>query len=131
MPFDFTDPSYHLPAFYELWAGGVPWPTGRSGPKPRTSRDFFVKVTNPTTALSPDYANFDGTPFAFFGGHAHFGPDAWRTAANWSVDWSWWAADPRERQLSDRLQAFFESPREPTQNRSLTPNRALPHTIRH
>lgn len=31
------------------------------------------------------------------------------TAANWSVDWSWWAADPRERDLSDRIQAFFES----------------------
>ena len=28
---------------------------------------------------------------------------------NWSVDWSWWAKDARERQLSDRLQAFFES----------------------
>ncbi len=40
---------------------------------------------------------------------ANFGPDAWRTAANWSVDWSWWAADPRERELSDRLQAFFAS----------------------
>jgi oligosaccharide reducing-end xylanase len=28
---------------------------------------------------------------------------------NWSFDWSWWAKDPRERELSDRLQAFFES----------------------
>jgi oligosaccharide reducing-end xylanase len=28
---------------------------------------------------------------------------------NWSVDWSWWARDPRERELSDRLPAFFES----------------------
>ena len=28
---------------------------------------------------------------------------------NWSVDWSWWAKDPRQRELSDRLQAFFES----------------------
>ena len=27
----------------------------------------------------------------------------------WSVDWSWWARDVRERQLSDRLQAFFET----------------------
>jgi hypothetical protein len=27
---------------------------------------------------------------------------------NWSVDWSWWAKDPRQRELSDRLQAFFE-----------------------
>jgi oligosaccharide reducing-end xylanase len=28
---------------------------------------------------------------------------------NWSVDWSWWAKDPRQREHSDRLQAFFES----------------------
>ncbi len=28
---------------------------------------------------------------------------------NWSVDWAWWAKDPREQQLSDRLQAFFAS----------------------
>jgi oligosaccharide reducing-end xylanase len=28
---------------------------------------------------------------------------------NWSVDWAWWGGDVRERQLSDRLQAFFES----------------------
>jgi oligosaccharide reducing-end xylanase len=25
------------------------------------------------------------------------------------VDWSWWAKDPRERVLSDRIQAFFYS----------------------
>jgi oligosaccharide reducing-end xylanase len=25
------------------------------------------------------------------------------------VDWSWWAKDPRQRELSDKLQAFFES----------------------
>jgi len=107
---DFTDPSYHLPAFYELWARWGPvadrpfWVEAAAA-----SRDFFWKVTNPTTGLAPDYANFDATPFASSGGHANFGPDAWRTAANWSVDWSWWAADPRERQLSDRIQAFFES----------------------
>ena len=28
---------------------------------------------------------------------------------NWSVDWSWWAKDPRQRELSDRLQGFLES----------------------
>ena len=107
---DHTDPSYHLPAFYELW--------GRWGPvadRPfwaeaaRVSRDFFQKATNPRTGLAPDYANFDGTPVSGFRGFgATFGADAIRVAANWSVDWSWWAADPRERELSDRILAFFE-----------------------
>jgi oligosaccharide reducing-end xylanase len=105
----FTDPSYHLPAFYELWA--------RWGPKEdrsfwmqaaENSRDFFSRTTDPVTGLNPNYANFDGTPHAGFGGKSNFSYDAFRTAANWSVDWSWWAKDPRERELSDKLQAFFE-----------------------
>jgi len=28
---------------------------------------------------------------------------------NWSMDWSWWAKDPRQVELSNRLQAFFAS----------------------
>ena len=109
---DHTDPSYHLPAFYELWARWGP-PADRPfwSEAVKVSRDFFQKVTHPVTGLAPDYANFDGTPVAsgFNKASANFGPDAWRTAANWAVDWSWWAADPRERQLSDKIQAFFES----------------------
>jgi len=107
---DQTDPSYHLPAFYELWAR---W--GPAADRPfwaeaaQASRDFFQKTTNAKTGLAPNYANFDGTPVTMFGRSANFAADAWRTAANWAVDWSWWAADPREQQLSDRIQAFFES----------------------
>jgi oligosaccharide reducing-end xylanase len=104
---DHTDPSYHLPAFYELWARWGPVADRPFWAEAATvSRNFFQKVTNPVTGLAPNYANYDGTPVAR---NSNFGPDAWRTAANWSVDWSWWAADPRERQLSDRIQAFFDS----------------------
>jgi len=107
----FTDPSYHLPAFYELWS--------RWGPKEdrefwakaaETSRAFFVRATNPQTGLAPDYANFDGTPHKnMFSQSDKFGYDAWRTASNWSVDWSWWRKAPAEEKLSDRIQKFFES----------------------
>ncbi len=106
-----TDPSYHLPAFYELWSLWGPekdcqfWKEAAE-----VSRDFFQKVANPKTGLTPDYANFDGTPWA-----SHWNPksvnfqfDAWRSAMNWSMDWSWWEKDVRERKLSDRIQAFFE-----------------------
>jgi oligosaccharide reducing-end xylanase len=107
-----TDPSYQLPAFYELWA--------RCGPKAdrefwaqaaAASRNFFQRDANAVTGLTPDYANFDGTPWAapWNTNSANFQYDSWRTAMNWSVDWAWWAQDVRERQLSDRLQAFFES----------------------
>ena len=109
---DHTDPSYHLPAFYELWARWGPvadrsfWTEAA-----KASREFFQRATNPTTGLAPEYANFDGTPWAsdWNKQSVHFRFDAWRTAMNWSVDWSWWARDSRETQLSDRLQAFFES----------------------
>ena len=111
MPQPFTDPSYHLPAFYELWA--------RWGPRedrafwaraPETSRAFFVKTTNSTTGLSPDYANFDGSPHVTrFPQSGAFGYDAWRTASNWSVDWSWWRKSSQEQILSDKIQAFFAS----------------------
>jgi oligosaccharide reducing-end xylanase len=105
-----TDPSYHLPGFYELWARWGPqedrafWRRAAAA-----SRDFFPRTAHPKTGLVPNYANFDGSPFASFGGTDAFRHDAWRTASNWSVDWSWWAKDARERELSDRLQAFFES----------------------
>ena len=107
-----TDPSYQLPAFYEVWSRCGPsadrefW-----GQTAEASRDFFQRATHPTTGLAPDYANFDGTPWAapWIPQSADFQYDSWRTAANWSVDWAWWNADVREAQLSDRIQAFFES----------------------
>ena len=108
----FTDPSYHLPAFYELWARwGPPADSNFWMQAAAASRDFFPRVANPVTGLAPDYANFDGSIVsnAWNRGGADFGYDAFRIAGNWSVDWSWWHKDPREQILSDRLQAFFES----------------------
>jgi oligosaccharide reducing-end xylanase len=108
----FTDPSYQVPAFYELWARWGPaadrdfWLDAA-----QVSRDFFPLAANPVTGLAPDYAQFDGSSVTngWNRGAANFRFDAFRTAGNWSVDWSWWAKDPRERELSDKLQAFFES----------------------
>lgn len=107
----YSDPSYHLPAFYELWS--------RWGPKEdsefwkqaaEVSRDYFVKSAHPVTALNPCYANFDGSLLARPSHYAtNFSYDAFRTAGNWAVDWSWWGKDSRQKELSDKLQAFFES----------------------
>ena len=95
---NFSDPSYHLPAFYELWARWGPendrafWAAAAD-----TSRNYFVKATHPQTGLSSDYADFDGKPVtARFNPNAHnFAYDSWRTAMNWSVDWAWWQKDAR------------------------------------
>lgn len=108
---DHTDPSYHLPAFYELWSRWAP-PTGAEFWKAAAarSRQFFVDTTNPSTCLAPDYAKFDGKPQAasWDGNTINFRFDAWRTAMNWAVDYAWWAAEPREVTLSNCLQTFFE-----------------------
>ena len=107
----FTDPSYHLPAFYELWSRWGPQEDARFWSQAAdVSRDYFVKVAHPVTGLNPCYANFDGSLVARSGNYGtNFSYDAFRTAGNWSVDWSWWGKDPRQRDLSDKLQAFFES----------------------
>lgn len=107
---DHTDPSYHLPAFYELWALWGPekdkafWQEAA-----KASRDFFNKAAHKETGLTPDYSNFDGTPVSasFNKGSDTFRWDAWRTAMNWAMDYHWWAADPREKELTDRIQTFF------------------------
>jgi oligosaccharide reducing-end xylanase len=107
----FTDPSYHLPAFYELWSRWGPvedrefWAQAAEA-----SRAFFPRATNPVTGLAPDYANFDGSPRVSFNPmSANFSYDSWRTASNWSVDSSWWHKIPEERILSDRIQKFLFS----------------------
>lgn len=108
----FTDPSYHLPHFYELWARWGPeadrafWAAAAD-----SSREYFTKATHPETGLAPDYGHFDGKPVEtrFNPNSKRFAYDSWRTAMNWSVDWSWWQKDPREQKLSNRIQSFFHS----------------------
>lgn len=107
-----TDASYHLPAFYEVWARVGP-PEDRDFWKRAAaiSRDYFYQTAHPRTALTPDYGNFDGSPWAasWRPESVDFRYDAWRTAMNWSMDWAWWAGDIRQVELSNRLLEFFAS----------------------
>lgn len=107
-----TDPSYQLPAFYEYWS--LHGPAGDRAfwaEAAQASRDFFERAANSSTALAPDYANFDGSPWSASWNptSANFEYDSWRTVMNWSVDYAWWAADVCENERSDRLQEFFVS----------------------
>lgn len=106
----FSDVSYHLPAFYELWARWGPERDRAFWAKAaKVSRDYFAKSIHPETGLAPNLAEFDGTPRGFTEkGAGEFREDAWRVAMNWAADWNWWAKDPRQKELSDRIQAFFE-----------------------
>ncbi len=110
-PFNtFTDPSYHVPAFTELWARWAADPEDRAfmDEVTRTSRAFFKKAAHPRTGLMSDYAHFDGRPYVY-NGHEDFRYDAWRTLSNPALDWSWWAADPWSIEQSNRVLSFLAS----------------------
>jgi oligosaccharide reducing-end xylanase len=106
----FSDPSYHLPAYTELWAR---WAADAADRRllaeiTQISREVFHKAAHPKTGLMPDYSNFDGTPVARFG-HEDFRYDAWRTLSNPALDWSWWGADPWQVEQSNRVLTFLAS----------------------
>lgn len=106
----FSDPSYHLPAFNELWARWAADAADRAflAEVTRTSRQLFRRAAHPRTGLMPDYANFGGTPRAApWGGHEHFQYDAWRTLSNPALDWSWWRVDPWQVEQSNRVLRFL------------------------
>jgi oligosaccharide reducing-end xylanase len=109
LPDGVTDASYHLPAFYELWARWGPEEDRAFWAKAAdVSRDFFNRVTGPETGLTPDRSNFDGTPVVGRDGMpTPFLSDSWRSVSNWSVDYSWWHKDAREVTLSGRIQKFL------------------------
>ena len=102
----FTDPSYHLPAYYELWAKWAPEHNDFWKECAMVSREFFRKTAHPETGLMPDYANFDGTP-RLDSPHKDFLFDAWRTLANVALDWSWNQADPWQVEQSNRVLTFL------------------------
>lgn len=84
----FTDPSYHLPAFYELWAMWAKEHNEDFRAFAAKSRKMFPEFAHEKTGLMPDYANYDGTPHAD-NGHQDFRYDAWRCIMNMAVDFSW------------------------------------------
>jgi oligosaccharide reducing-end xylanase len=105
---NFSDPSYHLPAYYELWALWAHEDNQFWDEAAQVSRDYFKKAAHPETGLMPDYANFDGTPYGT-SDHKDFRFDAWRTLSNVAVDYAWFAEDPWPVEQSNRVLDFLAS----------------------
>jgi len=108
----FTDPSYHLPHFLELWARWDADPAGRAFWREcvAESRAFLRRAAHPDTGLMPEYAHFDGRPFTeltFGPGKGDFRYDAWRILANVAIDHAWFAADPWQIEQSNRVLRFL------------------------
>lgn len=102
---NYTDPSYHLPAFYEVWALTAEEHSEFWVEAAEASRQHFKDATNETTGLGPDYSNYDGTPTG--GNHADFRFDAWRIAGNIACDYAWWGKDNWATTHANRIQGFF------------------------
>jgi len=110
----FTDPSYHLPHFYELfalWANEEDREFWKEAAQ--ASRDYLTKACHPVTGMNPEYGNFDGTPMSeelpWGGKHDKFYSDAYRTAANIGLDALWFGKDAGHYAAPVRLMKFLRT----------------------
>lgn len=107
---DFTDPSYHLPHFYELFAK---WANeedrGFWAQAAQASREYLAIACHPVSGMSAEYAEFDGRPMSrglawSKERHDWFFSDAYRTAANIGLDYEWCKKDVGQCAAVKRLQ---------------------------
>lgn len=109
--YTWTDPSYHLPAFYEVWALYA-----KDGHEQfykdcaDTARSFLHRACHPVTGLNADYTDFTGqarsTPWA----PSAFRYDSWRVPMNIAMDYLWFGKDRAwQEDYAKRLQGFLRS----------------------
>jgi len=97
--YGWTDPSYHLPAFFEVWAE-----YGNDGHEQfyrdcaDTSRVFLHRACHPVTGLTTDYTTFSGAPKAMNKMGDAFRYDSWRVPMNIAMDYSWYGKDNKWQQ---------------------------------
>lgn len=104
---DFTDPSYHLPHFYEqfaLYANEEDRPFWKKAAQ--ASREFLKIALHPETGLNPEYSLYDGSP-QYDSEHPYFYSDAYRTALNVANDMVWYGEDAVLKDRLAKLQEFF------------------------
>ena len=114
----FTDPSYHLPHFYQLFAECADekdrpfWKAAAEA-----SRAYIVKACHPQTGLAAEYADDDGRPLPDrfpdgsklpWGQHNTFFSDAYRVAANIGLDALWFGTSPEYSKIAANIIRFFD-----------------------
>lgn len=110
---DYTDPSYHLPHFYELfalWANEEDRDFWKQAVV--ASREYLAKACHPETGFSAEYAEFDGSPMSrpipwTRDRHDWFYSDAYRTAANIGLDAEWFGVDAGHFAAAKNIQKFL------------------------
>jgi len=108
----YTDPSYHLPAFYRLWdAFASDRKSGFYAAMADTSWAYLKRTQNATTGLFPEYSTFDGEPKTTdFNKKSHtFASDAHRVSSNMGFSWAWFMDDTGAMRMVKKELAFFAS----------------------
>lgn len=109
---DFTDPSYHLPHFYEIYAENCYEEDVDFYKKAaEESRKFLLKACHPDTGMSAEYSLYDGTPYLIrepFGRHDWYYSDAYRTIPNMVLDTLWFSEEESFLGPIANLQKFLD-----------------------
>lgn len=105
----FSDPSYHLPAFYQLWATWAAQDKAFWQTVADTSRRYLVKAMHPTTGLATEYMSFDAQPqvTTFNKNSDKFSGDSWRVVMNVAMDVHWFGSQPAYENRINALLAFI------------------------
>lgn len=104
---DFSDPSYHLPHFYDYFAKWADETDRKFWTQAaQASRDYLVKASHPETGLTAEYAEYDGTP-KNVDHHDRFFSDAYRVAANIGLANVWAKNSEALNDCVRRLQRYF------------------------
>ena len=107
--YGYTDPSYHLPAFWEVWAEYA-----NDGHEQfyrdcaDTSRAFLRRACKSPTGLNADLTEFSGDPRKQGRMESVFRFDSWRVPMNIAMDYSWFAKDKKwQKDYARRIQNFL------------------------
>jgi len=93
----YTDPSYHLPGFYRMWAEFAGHNNQLWKRMADTSIAFLPRSWHPVTGLNPKFTTFDGAPMPRGTNNDtdanKYATDAHRTPMNYAFDWAWFKSD--------------------------------------
>jgi oligosaccharide reducing-end xylanase len=107
--YNWTDPSYFIPAFYEIWAEYAK--DGREQfyrDCADTARAFLHRACSSETGLNADATEFSGAPRKFRNWSSNFCFDSWRVPMNIALDFSWYAKDKEwQEDYCRRIQNFL------------------------
>jgi len=108
---DFSDPSYDLPAYLELFSRWAEKDTDKWKKAVTAARDHLYKSSNSSSGLFADYSSFNGQPqsYSYNSNSTKYMYDAMRCAMNFGMDYYLFGADStREIEMANRIINFFE-----------------------